>query len=70
MVILGDFNTYKDFEGPFQLFTARALDKRNPCLKKIQRMSSSFMKNVGPLTDAWLSIHPDQKGLTFSNMVC
>ncbi|ELT90867.1 hypothetical protein CAPTEDRAFT_217237 [Capitella teleta] len=65
LVILGDFNAYPDFEGPFQLFNSSSWDSNNPCIRKNRRLN--FLKHLRPLSDAW-RLSGIKGGNTFSNM--
>ncbi|KAH3893227.1 uncharacterized protein LOC127859717 isoform X1 [Dreissena polymorpha] len=65
VILLGDFNTYNDYEWPVRLVTDK-LDHNNPCTRLINSKWPSM--NKGLYKDAWISTNPEEKGLTFSNM--
>ncbi|KAK3579046.1 hypothetical protein CHS0354_029903 [Potamilus streckersoni] len=71
LVILGDFNTYVDFEWPVSMLTGEAgtRDKLNPCSKGLGILFPSLPTQIGRFKDAWTEIHNDRNvGFTFSNM--
>ncbi|XP_045166717.2 uncharacterized protein LOC123530085 isoform X2 [Mercenaria mercenaria] len=64
VIILGDFNTYNDYNWPIEIFLRGRVTKDNPCWKvrKDADLSGLHFK------DAWLVVHPKEDGLSFSNM--
>ena len=66
MIAVGDFNTYKDFELPLALLQQSQSVSNTICSK----LASMFHRKY-PISfkDAWTHVNPDEKGLTFSNMV-
>lgn len=66
IVILGDFNTYIDYNWPVQIFLDGKVTKDNPCWKAGGSIDLSGLQ----FKDAWLVTHQDESGFTFSNMVC
>lgn len=68
VIILGDFNTYNDFEQPLELLTLKS-GQDNSLTKCIKENSNLGMRSTY-FDDAWVQSFGHQKpGLTFSNMV-
>ncbi|KAK3101761.1 hypothetical protein FSP39_006160 [Pinctada imbricata] len=65
-VILGDFNTYKDFDMPVQLLTHTSRMSLGKCSSQLE----SYMKKTSAFQDAWKVVHAldGDNGYTFSNM--
>lgn len=62
--LIGDFNTYKDYEIPMGLLNNSTLQCRNTSLNEHE-----FYYSQRKYDDVWKILHPDEAGLTFSNMV-
>lgn len=69
LILLGDFNTYNDYEWPIKMLTEgpKGKGRGNRCYRT---MAQSDIEIDEVFTDAWPATHPDAAGLTFSNMVC
>lgn len=67
VVLLGDFNTYQDFEWPLEVFTDTEIRPENSCFDMV-RADAKGPNTI--LADVW-SVHAADKllGFTFSNMV-
>ncbi|XP_052823295.1 uncharacterized protein LOC106882624 isoform X2 [Octopus bimaculoides] len=66
VVLLGDFNTYQDFEWPLEVFTDTEIRPENSCFDMV-RADAKGPNTI--LADVW-SVHAADKlsGFTFSNM--
>ncbi|KAL4234623.1 hypothetical protein ACF0H5_006264 [Mactra antiquata] len=65
VIILGDFNTYNDYDWPIRLLTDDILKPSNQCWREIN--NKQYRSNI-KFHDAWTTVHLNDKGLTFSNM--
>lgn len=61
VILLGDFNTYADFETPMSLIT-----EGHSC-NDVSSVTSLFTRSY-TFTDVWKLLRPSEKGLTFSLM--
>ncbi|XP_060581006.1 uncharacterized protein LOC132737690 isoform X1 [Ruditapes philippinarum] len=64
VIIMGDFNTYNDYNWPIDIFLDGKVTKDNPCWKISQNVNLFRLK----FKDAWLNVNAEKSGLTFSNM--
>ncbi|XP_033744975.1 uncharacterized protein LOC117330650 isoform X2 [Pecten maximus] len=65
-VILGDFNTYNDFDWPVKLFTSPNQKTLSEC--HIQDIKFLGAKGKAPWSDVWEMVGHPSSGRTFSNM--
>lgn len=66
VVLLGDFNTYNDFEAPMDLITFKPGHAMTHCKQELQQIGNRYIN----FDDSWQKLHgKDHTGLTFSNMV-
>ncbi len=68
MILLGDFNTYSDYEWPIQILIGAATDLHNRCPPTTKQHHLLGTKDTS-LIDSWKALHANEQGLTFSNMV-
>ena len=68
MILLGDFNTYADYEWPLQILTGSATDLNNRCPPVTKQRHIMGTKDIS-LIDTLKFANPKDQGLTFSNMV-
>ena len=67
VVVLGDFNTYPDYEQPVQYLMGNTSDLHNSCQVNLNKM---FKFPSSHLSDAWILKHSlNAPGYTFHNMV-
>ena len=64
IVVMGDFNIYKDYEAPIDVFTHPSLVD-SQCADQVR----NFHYKSGIFKDSWNSLPRTSAGLTFSNMV-
>ena len=68
VIILGDFNTYNDFENPLELLTLKWGQEKT--LTKCLEEHGNLGHRSTYFVDAWVqSFAQTRLGLTFSNMV-
>ena len=68
VIILGDFNTYNDFESPIDMMTLTQKPEQTMtgCNLEQRNIGNRFTR----FDDAWQKLHGNKDlGLTFSNMV-
>ncbi|XP_063438028.1 uncharacterized protein LOC134719030 [Mytilus trossulus] len=65
VVLLGDFNTYNDFEAPIDLITFKPGHAMTHCKQELKQIGNRYIN----FDDSWQKLHgKDHSGLTFSNM--
>jgi len=72
-ILLGDFNTYIDYEYPIELFTGRVNPLTSRCLPFWQTLDQQFLQlmhdqKLHPWHDVWTLVHPQlsiEEGFTF-----
>ena len=67
MILLGDFNTYKDYDYPLHILSQVDGKKESFCPKASQRLLA--LNSRVHLLDAWTQANPKSTGYSFSNMV-
>ncbi|KAL5014328.1 hypothetical protein ScPMuIL_008598 [Solemya velum] len=65
VIVLGDFNTYSDYDWPLLMMTQRWVNHNSPCYHYLH-MSPKPSNAI--LTDVWENSGHKNNGLTFSNM--
>ncbi|XP_033124872.1 uncharacterized protein LOC117123130 isoform X2 [Anneissia japonica] len=65
-VILGDFNTYNDYEWPMLALQEGKISSINKCYISLQQYAS--LEKVQSYVDVWKQANPAKQGYTFSNM--
>ena len=68
-VLLGDFNAYNDFHWPVNGIMKGSFDKQGPCHASSHLDPQGSNQGYG-FVDAWVTANGNNKGHTFSNMVC
>ncbi|WAR26009.1 hypothetical protein MAR_011713 [Mya arenaria] len=68
VVLIGDFNTYNDYEWPINLVTSDRWSSKNPCYRYANKPDILIHHGKTSYKDAWIAVHPHADGLTFSNM--
>ena len=71
LLVLGDFNTYVDYEHPIAVLGVDVAGGVGDCLQRLNlpthALSSGAAGSV-PLSDAWRATHTADAGLTFSTL--
>lgn len=65
VILLGDFNTYNDYEGPIEILEG-AVEKTNDCWKELS--VPLLFHTYQQLSDVWKLSRSVKPGFTFSNM--
>ncbi|XP_060083400.1 uncharacterized protein LOC132562661 [Ylistrum balloti] len=65
-VVLGDFNTYNDFDWPVKMFTSPNQKTLDEC--RIQDVKFLSLRGKSPWRDVWEMVGHPSAGRTFSNM--
>ncbi|XP_046356611.2 uncharacterized protein LOC124135354 [Haliotis rufescens] len=68
VIIVGDFNTYMDYDAPVRVFTDRVVTPSNPCYQEMKTPSDKAQTARVLMMDTWIHSSSKGEGLTFSNM--
>ncbi|XP_011660953.2 uncharacterized protein LOC100889507 [Strongylocentrotus purpuratus] len=67
-ILLGDFNTYNDYEGPLEGLHLGYFSSQNKCPKYAKSKNPTVESELTAYDDAWKVMHYGENGFTFSNM--
>ncbi|XP_054750128.2 uncharacterized protein LOC129255823 [Lytechinus pictus] len=67
-ILLGDFNTYNDYEGPLEGLHMGYFSSQNKCPKYAKSKNPTVESELTAYDDAWKVMHYGDNGFTFSNM--
>ncbi|XP_046544528.1 uncharacterized protein LOC124254728 [Haliotis rubra] len=68
VIIVGDFNTYMDYDAPVRVFTDRVVSPSNPCYSEMKAPPNQAQTARVLMMDTWVQSSSKGDGFTFSNM--